>query len=211
MVVLDQNDRVFGLLNYKILLGLIFDQNGQLRPLKNIDLQAGIQDVLYIPADVKLDEALRQMQKFQTHMAVVIPAPGSKDMVGIITIEDILEELVGEIYDENDEDLEIKVINHLIFVINPNASATSVAKTLNLPMSLVVDPKAKARNLFLLFFGKKRLKLNHQYENDQLILKVERDLDTRKYRYYVTKKEVITPQTPTSSLRTLLSRNVKGQ
>ena len=65
------------------------------------DISGIIQEVLHI-SDLKLiSEALKEMQSRKTHMAIVMDQYGGTK--GIITMEDIIEELVGEIYDENDE------------------------------------------------------------------------------------------------------------
>ncbi|MCI7805046.1 MAG: hemolysin family protein [Oscillospiraceae bacterium] len=65
------------------------------------DISEIIQDVIHL-SDLKLiSEALKEMQKNKMHMAVVLDQYGGTK--GIITLEDIIEELVGEIYDENDE------------------------------------------------------------------------------------------------------------
>jgi len=65
------------------------------------DISEIIQDVIRI-SDLKLiSEALKEMQKNKMHMAVILDQYGGTK--GIITLEDIIEELVGEIYDENDE------------------------------------------------------------------------------------------------------------
>ena len=57
---------------------------------------------VYISETMRISEALKKMQKAKVHMAVVIDQYGGTE--GIATLEDIIEELVGEIYDESDGD-----------------------------------------------------------------------------------------------------------
>ena len=57
---------------------------------------------LYITENRKISEILKQMQRKKVHMAVVLDQYGGTE--GICTLEDIIEELVGEIYDESDEE-----------------------------------------------------------------------------------------------------------
>lgn len=67
----------------------------------DFDLNAIVQDVLYIPPKKKIGELLKDFQKDKSQMAVVTDQYGGT--LGIITVEDILEELVGEIWDEDEE------------------------------------------------------------------------------------------------------------
>lgn len=60
-----------------------------------------ITPVIFVMRHEKISSLLRQLQKANTHMAVVLDEYGGT--YGIITMEDILEELVGEIWDEHDE------------------------------------------------------------------------------------------------------------
>ena len=87
-------DNIIGIITHKDFFKLL--RTGNASSIKEI-----IQDVIYI-SDLKLiSEALREMQRSKTHLAVVMDQYGGTK--GIITMEDIIEELVGEIYDENDE------------------------------------------------------------------------------------------------------------
>lgn len=57
--------------------------------------------VIFLPPTMKISKVLEKLQQKQTHLAIVADEFGGTD--GLITMEDILEELVGEIYDEHDE------------------------------------------------------------------------------------------------------------
>ncbi|MDD6059227.1 MAG: hemolysin family protein [Ruminococcus sp.] len=65
------------------------------------DISSIIQDVSHIADSKRISSALRDMQRSKVHLAVVIDQYGGTK--GIVTLEDIIEELVGEIYDEDDE------------------------------------------------------------------------------------------------------------
>lgn len=63
-------------------------------------LKGVMQHVLFVPESKKLDSVLREFQRKKSPFAIVVDEHGL--FIGIVTIEDVLEELVGEIYDEND-------------------------------------------------------------------------------------------------------------
>lgn len=67
----------------------------------NVHIEELLQPALCVPPSVKISALLKQMQEKKTHMAVVVDEFGGTE--GIVTLEDIVEELVGDIWDEHDE------------------------------------------------------------------------------------------------------------
>ena len=68
---------------------------------QNFDLEPLIRDCLVVPENKRIEEILREFQRLKLQMAIVIDEWGSVE--GLVTIEDVLEEIVGEIQDEFDE------------------------------------------------------------------------------------------------------------
>jgi CBS domain containing-hemolysin-like protein len=68
-----------------------------------------IRPVKFVPTTMKISALLKELQKSQIHMAVVLDQFGGT--VGIVTLEDIIEELIGEIWDESD-DIEHEVVEN---------------------------------------------------------------------------------------------------
>ena len=89
----DTIDNVIGILHEKDFYYAYYNHAENVRAI--------LKPIQYTSSHVKISELLRQLQNSKTHMAVVLDEYGGT--AGIITMEDILEELVGEIYDEHDE------------------------------------------------------------------------------------------------------------
>lgn len=105
-------DTVIGIIHEKDFLIASLDGATSFKPC--------IQNTVCLSANMKISAALRMMQKGKIHMAIVVDEYGGTS--GIVTMEDILEELVGEIYDEHDEVEEfIKKTGDGVFVVNGNA------------------------------------------------------------------------------------------
>lgn len=66
----------------------------------DVDLRSLKRDVLFMPEQMPLDQALRRFQDSRIHMAIVVDEYGATQ--GVVTLEDVMEELVGEIQDEFD-------------------------------------------------------------------------------------------------------------
>ncbi|MCI8387812.1 MAG: HlyC/CorC family transporter [Clostridiales bacterium] len=79
------------------------------------DITSILGKALYVPCHVKISKLLTQFQQAKAHMAIVLDDYGGT--MGIATLEDVIEELVGDIWDEHDEVVEL-------FVNNPDGSVT---------------------------------------------------------------------------------------
>lgn len=98
---------------------------------KKINIESMLISVEYIPKNTKISELLRIFQHARCHMAVVIDEFGGT--VGIITMEDILEELVGEIWDENDEIIsEIERCDDGGYIVSGVASLSKVFEIIDI-------------------------------------------------------------------------------
>jgi CBS domain containing-hemolysin-like protein len=90
----DDRDRVRGLVHVSQLVGLLMEDGPQ-APIEPI-----VHDALIVPETKPLDDLLADLQRQRTSMAVVVDEYGR--VVGVVTVEDIIEEVVGEIADETD-------------------------------------------------------------------------------------------------------------
>lgn len=92
--------------------------NAYLKGKKNVD--SIMQNAFYTTEHAKISILLRQLQKKKVHIAVVLDEYGGT--LGMITLEDILEELVGEIWDEHDEEVSyLKKIDEDVYLVDGNA------------------------------------------------------------------------------------------
>jgi len=87
-------DNIIGVLFAKDLLPYI--------DKKDFDWHQLLREAFFVPENMKLDDLLRDFQDKKTHLAVVVDEYGGTS--GIITLEDVIEEIVGEITDEYDHD-----------------------------------------------------------------------------------------------------------
>jgi len=96
-VINAENEKIEGILLAKDLLPFLSSGN-----LDDFELSEFIRPALLIPESKKLNVLLDELRAGRNHMAIVLDEYG--DVTGIVTIEDVLEEIVGEIEDEHDKD-----------------------------------------------------------------------------------------------------------
>ncbi len=97
-------DDIAGILMYRDLLGyfLAYRDSGNDKELLKGSVEELLKPVFYTPETKKISNLLQEFKKKQSHLAVVVDEYGGT--AGIVTIEDLLEEIVGEIEDEYDEE-----------------------------------------------------------------------------------------------------------
>ena len=98
---------------------------------KNTKIKSLIKEAYYVPESKPVNELFQEMRKNKRQIAIVIDEYGGTS--GIVTIEDILEEIVGEIYDEYDEIIEkFQKIDENTFILDGSISIYDVEKILKL-------------------------------------------------------------------------------
>lgn len=131
----DTIDNIIGVLHIKDLLRSI--GNGS---VEHFDLRQLIREPYFVPESKKTDALFRELQKEKVHLAVVIDEYGGT--AGIITIEDLLEEIVGNIFDEyDDEEKEILALNHYTYDVLGSVNLEELDETcdLGLPEEVLED------------------------------------------------------------------------
>ncbi len=119
----DDLDNVVGILYYKDFYTRAYGKN---MPITDI-----IKPVIYVAITQQVNELMKELQEKQLHMAVVTDEFGST--AGIVTLEDILEEIVGEIWDEHDEIIEeIKEISDTEYIVSGKANTEKVFDTFDI-------------------------------------------------------------------------------
>ncbi|MBN0986423.1 HlyC/CorC family transporter [Amphritea pacifica] len=95
-VIGDNPDDILGVLLAKDLLSLILDDNN----LENFDIRQHVRKATFIPESKRLNVLLKEFRATRNHMAIVVDEYAG--VSGVITIEDVLEQIVGQIEDEHD-------------------------------------------------------------------------------------------------------------
>jgi len=123
-------DDIIGVLHVKDLIQYV-----EFSEQDSFDLRTIIRSPYYVPESKRIDELFRELQLTKTHMAVVIDEYGGTG--GIITIEDLIEEIVGNIFDEYDEDeIEIKQINESTFDVEGSTTLDELEEDLDIKLPI---------------------------------------------------------------------------
>ncbi len=119
----DSLDNVIGILYLKDFYNSAYN--------RNTDIADIIKPVIFVPKSKKISDLRKELQQQQLHIAVVMDEFGCT--VGIVTLEDILEELVGEIWDEHDEIIrEVSEVDENKYIVSGKANIEKVFEMLDM-------------------------------------------------------------------------------
>ena len=178
----DSLDDITGVLYIKDLLGHY--QEGP-----SFSWQEKIREqVMYIPEAKKIDEVLKSFRAQRTHIGIVVDEYGGT--AGLVTLEDIMEEVIGEIRDEFDDDLEVlyEKKSETEYVFDGKTMINDMCKILKIDKELFTEIRGDADSvagLFLQMFGQLPKK-NTEVKFGQFIFKVVSVNKTRIEKIQIT-------------------------
>lgn len=110
----DDKDKIIGIIHTKALLGAAFEKG-----FEQINFKKLLQEPFFVPETIFVDDLLREFRSNQRQMAILLDEYGG--VAGLVTLEDLLEEIVGEIYDETDKsEMEVREISENTYIILGN-------------------------------------------------------------------------------------------
>jgi CBS domain containing-hemolysin-like protein len=133
-------DKIEGILYTKDLL--TFLQDGKDRTWQSL-----IRPAYFVPEGKKISQLLVELQQQQMHLAVVIDEYGRT--AGLVTLEDILEEIIGEIRDETDERIEVdyQQIDDRTFILEGKTPVNDFCRIVGVPENFFDEVKSEADSL----------------------------------------------------------------
>lgn len=156
--IFDENlDRIIGILHIKDLLPFLDKKEFQWKEL--------LREPLFIPENKKLDDLMLEFQEKKVHLAIVVDEYGGTS--GLVSLEDVIEEIVGDISDEFDDDnlLYSKIDDHN-FIFDGKTSLHDLCRIIKVDKNIFDEYKGEAETIagFILEisrgFPKKNSKIN---------------------------------------------------
>lgn len=122
----DTIDDIIGVLYAK---DLFFTEQSK----EDFDIKTVMREPVFVNEFVKISDFFKKMQQVKTHIAIVLDEYGG--VAGIVTMEDLVESIVGDIYDEYDQqDEEVRKLKENIYVINGNSKLTEIQDLLQVEL-----------------------------------------------------------------------------
>jgi putative hemolysin len=120
-------DQIIGVLYTKDLLAMLLERARVGTPVEaDCDLRAALHQPMIVPESMSLTQMLKEARRRHSQMALVVDEFGT--FVGLVTIEDVLEQIVGEIQDEYDREEEaIRKVGENVLVVDASVSLRDLA------------------------------------------------------------------------------------
>ena len=169
----EQLDQIKGLLYVKDLLPYVDASD-------NFRWQDLIRTPFFVPESKKIDDLLKEFQQRRIHLAIVVDEFGGTS--GVISLEDVLEEIVGEISDEfDDDDLVYSKLDNHNYVFEAQTPLIDFCRVLDLPKDIFesVDGESDSLAGLVLELAGKFLEKNEEITYEAFTFKVE-SVDQRK-------------------------------
>jgi len=141
---------------------------------KTFNWKKVIREPFFVPENKKLDDLLKEFQEMKNHLAIVVDEYGGTS--GIVTLEDVIEEIVGDISDEfDDNDLSYSKLDANNYVFEGKIALKDFYKILKIDESIFEENKGEAETLagFILEINQKFPLLNEQILFNDYIFKIE--------------------------------------
>lgn len=120
-------DHIIGIIYQKDFYNMVYGKEGEIDSI--------IRPAMYITESKKIGELLKELQYKKSHIAIVLDEYGGT--TGIVTLEDILEELVGEIWDEHDEVInEIEKVSEAEYIVHGSTNLEDLFEILDMGMKI---------------------------------------------------------------------------
>ena len=167
-VYVENIDKIEGLLYIKDMLPFLHEE-------EDFHWQQFLRPVYFIPESKKIDALFKDFQEKQVHMSIVIDEYGGTE--GLITMEDIIEEIVGEINDEFDEalDAEYKKIDDNTAIFEGKTSLNDFCKIMSEEADVFDEIKGESESLggLLLEINKNLPRSNEKIEVGKFLFSIE--------------------------------------
>jgi putative hemolysin len=162
----DDLDNIIGILYVKDLLPFL--------DKKDFDWLSTLRKPLFIPENKKLDDLMQEFQEKKIHLAVVVDEFGGTS--GVISLEDVIEEIVGDISDEFDDDsLLFSKLDNFNYVFEGKTSMKDFYKILNVDPTRFDNLKGDSETIagFILEISQKFPKINSILKFENYTFKIE--------------------------------------
>ncbi len=178
-------DRIIGIIYVKDLLQLLIDNEDE-----DIIVKEYMRPAYFIPESKKINELLTEMRKRKVHISIVLDEYGGT--AGLITIEDLLEEIVGDIQDEYDlEPKQIEYLNEHELLLDARINIDELNEIL--PEPILDEDNYETISGFILYQLGYLPKEGEKLEIDNFTIQVDKILKNRLEKIKIISKQAIKP------------------